>query len=62
MGVGELEPNDDNLMAALADLRGVSIEDLRRKDDDGLLESTLQRVLSEARSPRDAVSGFQSAV
>jgi FXSXX-COOH protein len=44
------------------DLVLIKIKDLRREVGSEVLEAMLQRLLDEARSSRDAVSGFQSAV
>jgi len=46
----------------IANLDDVKITDLKKLEGDEMLERTLQRIKREVEQPREAVSGFSSAI
>lgn len=45
-----------------ADLTRLSVKDVADREGDPVLEATLERLQREAEQPREAVSGFASAI
>jgi len=56
----EFDPSDDQ--TPLVDLKGLSFKDLEKLKGNPALEATLRRLLEDVTTPREAVSGFSSAV
>ena len=54
------EPPQD--LTRLVDLSRVRIADVARLEGDSALEATLKRLEREVEHPREAVSGFASAI
>ena len=58
--MAEQQPLD--LTPRLADLTGVRLSELSKLQGDSALETTLRRLVREVEHPREAVSGFSSAI
>jgi FXSXX-COOH protein len=54
--------DDDAVPVPVANLREVPLGDLPKLEGDEALEATLRRLQREVKKPREAVSGFSSAI